>query len=132
MEDYCKIYIEAECSKAELKSYVMANLGEIFGEVNDVHVFVDKNDSTEFERREPRAIVSPAIRATHYMEIDTKAATETLEFKKGIAQLIIFLRKRWPYVVASCDFEDFIIEKTGWNWTEEKPLPPPMIDGRPA
>ena len=54
MEDYCKIYIEAECSKADLKSYVMANLGEIFGEVNDVHVFVDKNDSTEFERREPR------------------------------------------------------------------------------
>lgn len=42
MEDYCKIYIEAECSKADLKSYVMANLGEIFGEVNDVHVFVDK------------------------------------------------------------------------------------------
>ena len=54
----------------------------------------------------------------------------TIEFKEKVARFIIFLRKHWPYVVASCDFEDFIIEKTGWNWTEEKPLQPPMIDGK--
>jgi len=60
----------------------------------------------------------------------TEEEGDTIEFKEKVAQFIIFLRKHWPYVVASCDFEDIIIEKTGWNWTEEKPLPPPMIDGR--
>ncbi len=34
------------------------------------------------------------------------------------------LRTHCQYVVASCDFEDYIVEQTGWNWTLEKSLPP--------
>lgn len=130
--DYSKIYIDADCSMHELENILSSNKDNIFGNENHVRVFVDKNDSTDAERREPRAVFSPAIRATFYLEVYTKEEGDTIEFKERVAQLIIFLRKRWPYVVASCDFEDFIIEKTGWNWTEEEPLPPPMIDGRPA
>lgn len=128
--DYSKIYIDADCSMHELKDILSFDKEDIFGDENYVRVFVDRNDSTDAERREPRAVFSPAIRATFYLEVYTEEEGDTIEFKEKVAQFIIFLRKHWPYVVASCDFEDFIIEKTGWNWTEEKPLPPPMIDGR--
>jgi len=67
-------------------------------------VFVDKNDSTDAERRKPRAVFSPAVRATFYLEVYTKEEGDTIEFKERVAQFIIFLRKHWPYVVASCDF----------------------------
>ena len=130
--DYSKIYIDADCSMHELENILSSNKDNIFGNGNHVRVFVDKNDSTDAERRTPRAVFSPAVRATFYLEVYTKEEGDTIEFKERVAQFIIFLRKHWPYVVASCDFEDFIIEKTGWNWTEEEPLPPPMIDGRPA
>ena len=67
--DYSKIYIDADCSMHELKDILSSDKEKIFGDENYVRVFVDRNDSTDAERREPRAVFSPAIRATFCLEI---------------------------------------------------------------
>ena len=60
----------------------------------------------------------------YYVEAGTYDNDEdTQEFKEKIAELIIVLRSKYKYVVASCDFEDFITENTGWNWTLDNPYP---------
>lgn len=46
------------------------------------------------------------------------------EFKDMVSRIIIELRKNLEYVVASCNFEDYIYENTGWNWSEENPMHP--------
>lgn len=84
--DYSKIYIDADCSMHELENILYSNKDNIFGNGNHVRVFVDKNDSTDAERREPRAVFSPAIRATFYLEVYTKEEGDTIEFKERVAQ----------------------------------------------
>ena len=37
--------------------------------------------------------------------------------------LIVRLHGFCGYVVASCDFEEYVIERAGWNLTIESPLP---------
>ena len=91
--DYGKIYIDADCSMHELKDILPFDKEDIFGDENYVRVFVDRNDSSDTERREPRAVFSPAIRATFYLEVYTEEEGDTIEFKEKVAQFIIFLRK---------------------------------------
>ena len=66
--DYSKIYIDADCSMHELKDILSSDKEDMFGDENYVRVFVDRNDSSDAERREPRAVFSPAIRATFYLD----------------------------------------------------------------
>lgn len=69
----------------------------------------------------------PVDRSRYYVEIDSDPADVGSEgdFNRSVSELVIWLRLKCDFVVASCDFEDYIVEVTGWNWTPEHPLPPP-------
>ena len=55
-------------------------------------------------------------------ELDEELKSTYVEI---LCNVIIKLREKGCQVVASCDFEHIIVEKTGWNWTETTPEHPP-------
>ena len=61
---------------------------------------------------------SPVKRSRFYMEIDASDEMDADDFREAVAALVLKMRNNLDYVVASCDFEDYIINKTGWNWVE--------------
>jgi hypothetical protein len=41
-----------------------------------------------------------------------------------VCQIIRELRRHGDFVVASSEYENLIVKKTGWNWSEETPVHP--------
>lgn len=63
-------------------------------------------------------VSSPVKRSKFYMEVDAPDEMGVDAFKKAVASLVVYLRGNSYYVAVSCDFEDYIIERTGWNWVQ--------------
>ena len=106
--DYSKIYIDADCSMHELKDILSFDKEDISGDENYVRVFVAGMTAPipKGGNREPSFHQQSELHSI--LIVYTEEEGDTIEFKEKVAQFLIFLRKHWPYVVASCDFEDFI------------------------
>lgn len=122
--EYCKIYMDSDSDEANVES--MLNEGMLlFFDSAVVECAVFKNE-TYLPDAAPDSGTYPIDRSRYYIEIDAEldAGGDEDKFKIGISNLIVWLRERSEFVIASCDFEDFIIERTGWNWTPDSPFPP--------
>lgn len=119
---YCKLYIDTEIDQAELESEFARGFGECVHLVG-VEYTVCPNDS--YQGHGPLSLIDPVARSRFYVEIDSnpEVAESTDEFNLAVARLVTWLRQRFAYVVASCSFEDYVADVTGWNWTPERPLP---------
>lgn len=120
----CKLYIDAGCNDVVLQDFMDGEVGEIFDGFDLVAtVFCNENYNKQASLFSP---LYPVERSRFYVEIDSDSDCGlSLEgFQSGVADLIVRLRGYCDYVVASCDFEEYVIERTGWNWTIESPLPP--------
>lgn len=123
---YSKLYIDTNSSLKEVSAYLDDHLAESFYLYNEYQLSlfdraVFKNEN--FNPYVKTGFKSCGTEARYYVEIGDEDGENTDNFKNGLVNLIIKLRSKFGYVVASCDFEDFIFEKTGWNWTEDSPFP---------
>ncbi|WP_434644474.1 hypothetical protein [Achromobacter piechaudii] len=116
--------MDSDSDEANVES--MLNKGMLlFFDPTVVEWAVLKNE-TYLPDATPESRAFPIDRSRYYIEIDAEldAGGGEDKFKIGISNLIVWLRERSECVIASCDFEDLIIERTGWNWTLESPFPP--------
>lgn len=125
---YSKLYIDTDASLKEVSEYIQDQLAESFNLYNEhqINMFdksVYKNEN--FNPYVKTGFKDDGTEARYYVEIgdEDEDGENTDDFKQGLVNLIIKLRFKFGYVVASCDFEDYIIEKTGRNWTEDTPFP---------
>ncbi|NLR74369.1 hypothetical protein [Leeia aquatica] len=115
---YCKLYIDANFDLDEMEGVFALGFKEcICISMAEYSLFV--NDS----RVEGASITSstyPVDRSRYYVEIDSVSNMDNEDnFNRALVELVIWLRLKCDFVVASCDFEDYITEVTGWNWTPE-------------
>ncbi len=122
--NYCKLYIEVNLDQSSVEALfsegfnICVNLPGV-----EYTLFANDNYNKLAEIDSP---TYPVDGARFHVEIDFDSDTEmgNRGFYEAISKLIIWLRKRCEFVVASCDFEDYIFESTGWNWRPELPMPP--------
>lgn len=122
--NYCKLYIDDIDDRTSLECLVGDGIDKFFDLKSLAFtVFDNENYITPYD---VKSSTYPVDRSRYYIEIDTDFGDDPDgdKFKSGVADLVIWLRGRCKYVVVSSDFEDYIVEKTGWNWTKEQPLPP--------
>ena len=122
--NYCKLYIDVENDIEELQARIDDNV-QIFFEPGFVDVVVFRNEHYQI-RSDIDSSTYPADRPRYHAEI-AAASDRELEkptFESAIAQLVTWLRTECEYVVASCEFENQIVEQTGWNWMLQNRLPP--------
>lgn len=121
---YCKIYIDASFNLAEMENIFELGFKECIN-IPGVEFSLFENDS-RIEEIEINSSTYPVDRSRYYAEVDSDPADVIGEddFNRFVSNLIIWLRLRCDFVVASCNFEDYVAEVTGWNWTLEHPLPP--------
>lgn len=119
--NHCKIYIDCLDRLEEVNS-ILSNITLNLSKSN-ILIFATayKNDVVDRDVEIGKKIYPTEVE--YYVEVNSTKNCQPTDFQYGVVQLIIELRKYYPYVVASCDFEDFVIEKTGWNWTEKTPFP---------
>lgn len=117
---YSKLYIDTDASLKEVNQFI------------DGYLIQRMRSSSE---RQFSILMSPAYRneafnadipigskpdpteTTYYVEVSDldDENDDTEAFKQDLADLVVELRSKFGYVVASCLFEDFIAERTGWN-----------------
>ncbi|WP_313459561.1 hypothetical protein [Achromobacter sp.] len=122
--EYCKVYMDSDADEAAMES--MLNEGmRLFFDAAVVECAVFKNE-IYLSDAHPDSMTYAIDRSRYYIEIGTEpdAGIGQSKFEIGISNLIVWLRERSEFVIASCDFEEFIVESTGWNWTPETPFPP--------
>lgn len=122
--DYCKLYIDVEMGIEELQTLINDGVEKFF-ESGFVDAVVFQNENYQFDSN-IQSTTYPVDRSRYYVEIEPESDRdlEKFMFESAIAKLVDWLRKKCEYVVVSCEFEDYIVEQTGWNWTLENPLPP--------
>ena len=141
MDLYCRLYIQSNHSEDELNDIIANIIGgkkQMFSIVNDVMIIdVRKNDYFETNRSdEEEGFVNSRNTAEIFPVRDERVFEETLldpvdeegvedkdTFLEGVFHLIMELRKH-AIVVAACEYEDLIVERTGWNWSKSTPIPP--------
>lgn len=123
---YCKLYIDSTYDKNIVNSFLYDSLDKLecsyAGYVDTVDIVVFDNDNCNSSVKVGRK-ASPT-ETIYYVDIyDENEDDDLLEFKEIVIELIKLLREKFEYVVASCEFEEFVIQETGWNWTETNPYP---------
>ena len=118
------MYIDAKIDIKELQALIDKKVQNFF-EFSPVDAVVFPNENYQVSSN-VHSTTYPVDRSRYYVEIEPALDrhSEKLTFDFAIAQLVRSLRKDCDYVVASCDFEDYIVEQTGWNWGPDNPLPP--------
>lgn len=119
---YCKIYIDASFGLNEMESIFGQGFKECIS-IPGVEYSLFENDN-HIEEVEITSSTYPADRSRYYAEIDSdpSGVSGESDFHRALADLVIWLRLKCDFVVASCDFEDYITAVTGWNWIPEHPL----------
>lgn len=136
-EFYCGLYVNSAESREALRSQIAEAVGgkmylcRVYNEhidlelvKNEVHDPQRMGEHAGFLYYPHRAEILP--KADDHEEID---AEDQAIYKDMLVRVIIALRKSGAQVVAACDFEDLIVERTGWNWSETTPHHPPVADG---
>lgn len=122
--NYCKLYIDTSFDMAEMEEIFALGFKEHMNVPGvEYALFVNDNYIEGVGINSP---TYPVDRSRYYVEIDSDSddLDHQDDFKKFLSELVVWLRLRCDFVVASCDFEDYIAEVTGWNWTPGQPLPP--------
>ncbi len=123
---YCKLYIDSDKSQKQIQSFINEILDKLESShtsyIQTINIVVFNNDNHNSaieigEKLDPTETV-------YYVDIyDENDNSDKPEFRKITIELLCELRKEFKYGVASCNFEQSIFEKTGWNWTENQPYP---------
>ncbi|MBB5020576.1 hypothetical protein HNQ59_003897 [Chitinivorax tropicus] len=123
---YCKVYVDTVYSMHDLKLFMEENIENCF---EGLKCFVSL-DFAAYDNENNNGNLAVGMKedpteARYYIEIgdDFESEFDSYDFKYGLANFIISLRRKFEYVVASCNFEDYIVERTGWNWTDDCKFP---------
>jgi len=123
--NYCKLYVHSDADEDVMDSIFDAGV-DLFLTPYAIVGLIFRNESYIFDAN-PEADTYALDRSRYYAElgVDPDADVSEEKFKSCVSNLIVWLRARTECVIASCEFEDYVIQTTGWNWTPEQPLPPP-------
>lgn len=137
---YCRLYIQFDGTLNILRKNITSyfggsiSIGSVFDEYVSINVM--KNDGFlpdkihehagfvyypyTAEVEPTLAIMTPyaAMAKRKWKTIDTEIYWDVLCY------VIRKLRENGAIVVASCEYENLIAEKTGWNWSEDTPNAP--------
>ncbi len=123
---YCKLYIDSNENRKQIQNLVDQTFLKLEHSrtryIQTLSAVVYNNDNHNLALKVGKKFCP--TETTYYVEIGDENEDEDFdkpEFEKVIIDLISELRKQCEYVVASCNFEQLVIEKTGWNWTESHP-----------
>ena len=133
-ELYCRLYVNSVSDEATLLQKIAKYIGGnvAMRSVSDaiMHIRLSKNDTylpnsisnrDEFVQYPYTAEVHPSHEIFEHIE-----PVEPGTYIDLVCEIITKLRQSGDLVVASCDYEDLIVEKTGWNWSEKTPRHPPF------
>jgi hypothetical protein len=122
--NYCKIYIDTPFNLDEMDDIFLQGFKECI-KIPGIEYNLFVNDS-RIEDADITSSTYPVDISRYYAEVDSDPNYEVDEedFHRSLSELIAWLRQKCAFVVASCDFEEYIFSSTGWNWTLENPLPP--------
>lgn len=124
---FCKLYIDTDEQIAEFLDVLNKSKFSIFNGV-PVEVLTYRNE--DFKAASRKLAPYDFIECSRYyvdVGVVREISEQILDFQYGVARLVSNLRDGRRFVIASCDFEDVIIEKTGWNWTKDAPEPPGRV-----
>lgn len=120
----CVLYIETNEEIDALTATTYRLVDEIFEQTPaEAVVYRNKNFKETSQRTSPYDFIECS---KYYAEISVidEAPEHIPSFQTGIARLVSDLRNKSRFVTASCNFEEFIADQTGWNWTTETTEPP--------
>jgi hypothetical protein len=134
-ELYCRLYVNSVDDEDALRRRIaeyfggtvaMRNIYDEFLHIrlskNDTYSSNSLNDHGGFVHFPYTAEVHPRHEIVEDIEpVDTEIYLDL------VCHIIKELRKSDAQVVASCDYEDLIAEKTGWNWSEKTPHHPVLL-----
>ena len=137
MDLSCLLYIETFEEPATLQQRITSLFGGTIslGSISDEFIYIDLslNDSRDRKRflRERRFVFSK-----YCAEIDpvdeiclTAEKVDPEIYLDILMHIIMELRKSGTQVASSCEYEDLVAEKTGWNWSTTTPVHPPVATG---
>jgi len=118
---YCRLYIATDDSKEAVQRALDVAISQQIRR-SPIYVAVFKNHGFVVSRGIP---YDPIDSSRWTAEIDSEAsgAANFEEFEVAIVDLIREIRAKGYVVTASCVFEERITRETGWNWSEDTPVP---------
>ncbi|MEW8693150.1 MAG: hypothetical protein AB2535_19120 [Candidatus Thiodiazotropha endolucinida] len=128
----CRLFVHSKKDIQQLReSIVGISSGIIIGssiETDYMHIKLSKWNGFDPDRiNEHRGFLHYKYSA----EIDSisdfyenKGPVNPEVFCEQLCNIIKELREQGDLVVASSDYEDVVVEKTGWNWSESTPVHP--------
>lgn len=124
---YCKLYIDTSENIDELDAELTRLCNSAFqGFAVEAPVYRNGNFDVSARELSPYEFIESS---QYYAEVGTieTAPAQLARFQSGVVVLVSNLREGGRFVTASCDFEELIIEETGWNWTKDQPEPPGRV-----
>lgn len=121
---FCKLYVDTDEEILELQGLLKNLEFDIFNEFS-IEIIVYRNE--DFKEMARGLVPYSFIECSrYYVEVGTlKEVPECiLGFQSAVATLVSSLRNEKRFITVSCDFEDIIVNETGWNWTRDTPEPP--------
>ncbi|MEM7790420.1 MAG: hypothetical protein AAF546_03370 [Verrucomicrobiota bacterium] len=122
-EPYCRLYFQANVELSELLSKCAELLnGSLNGRtVQNALLYLTAKENDDFDegrfRLEKRFVFARYTAELEGLDLDV----DEDKFVQVVCDLVSSLRDYGIQVAASCEFEDRVIEKTGWNWSESSP-----------
>ena len=127
---YCRLYIQSDVTKAELSDvFVRCANGAIESATIEPAPFLRANirDNKDYDierfNAEKRFVFA---RYTVELEPLEETTTDSATYIDHVCTLVSCLRESGALVSASCEYEDVIWQKTGWNWREDCRDHPPI------
>ncbi len=119
---YCKLYLACDDPWSEANAIVADEATGAFVQLAGSTV-VYRNEGFRLHRLGAYDCIEDA---RYYVEVDAdeEPPERRADFISAVVSLVTSLRARGWIVTVSSDFEDEIVERTGWNWTREAPNPP--------
>ena len=131
-EFYCRLYVHSEKDIVELRESVVEILNGVRElssiETNVMHLKLVKWEGFNAEKiKDEEGFLyyryTAEVNPIHEIYVDRREVDQ-VEYCDSVCGLIKRLRERGALVVAACDFDDLVVEKTGWNWSESTPVHP--------
>lgn len=121
VDDYCKLYLGTEWSLDAVDEFIQARIRA--EGVADIEFGAMKND--DFGNPPLSEVYDFVTESTVCVEIESSGGDgNSVSFQTFVAHLVGRMREAGLVVVADCSFGEFIVEKTGWNWTNSSQRQP--------
>lgn len=122
---FCQLYVDTKQDRETLKKILTEFCKNEFDFIVDPIVYKNVDFNLSARQNVPYNFIECSNFRVELEMID-EIQKNISKFNEGIARIVVQLRELGCYVV-STEIESFLIEKTGWNWTEETPEPPGRI-----